>query len=207
MDKANDYFYFDLREPFYGAADLPINIEKEIEKNVGEGGPYLRYKKEILKPREEFINSQVHSYPDDYESPTLVKLKLTSRRFFTFTHVGGPIEVIFSDGTIRPVTGDSIELPQPYQPCDSETWQSWKKFAYHYNYTITNIHTFDTGIVVIEYFWLDCNIYTMTAYKSGTQFAYLKRSENCDAGRDFFDEMMHSDDSEPFVTKMKQMYR
>ncbi len=207
MGEDKHYIYHNLREPFYGASNLSRDMKKKIIENVGYAGPFLRYELEERRLKEEFKNSRVSTYPDDYEPSSSVKLRLTGRRFFTFDNVGGPLEIIFSDGTVKPVTSNCIELPEPYYPCDSEAWQSWKRITGHPDICIKKIYTFDTGIVVLEYLWADCHIYTMKAYKDGLEFARLKSSENCDAGREFFDEMMHSNDPEPLITKMKQMYR
>lgn len=179
------YMYYDLRELFYGTPGLTMDVRKEIIQRIGPAGPFLRYK-----------------YTETQKS---VKMKLTSRRAFTFDNVGGQMEIIYADGTITPVKGESIDLPLPYYPCSSEEWNMWKRFC-RCSDRIFNIYTFTEGIVVLEYLWADCDVYIMRAYKDGHLFGQLKSPKRCDPGKRFYQEMMSSSTAEPFVIKLYEKY-
>ncbi len=180
------YVYYDLRELFYGAPNLTSDVRNKIKKAIGPAGPFLRYK--------------------DNEPTKEVKLKLTSRRAYTFRDVGSKMELVFADGTTKPVTGESIDLPLPYYPCSSNAWNNWKQFGRYSGNKIINLYTFKEGIVVLNYLWADCDVYRMHAYKFGRPFGHIDCPNKCDPGRSFFEEMMSSYSSEPFIEQLREKY-
>lgn len=197
--------YYNLWEPFFGGmyevnegpySTRPLKDNPEMQERVENSESYDYV--DITDP----ISGPYLRYDYDYDNGKDVKLFFTGRRSCVFNHVAGPIELIFADGHIEEITGNRINIPDPI-PCGNETWGRWKK--YNGNRGIKDILIFENGIVVLlaspsDGVWS----YHMSAYKEGDLIARFNGNFPIEEERSFYEEMLNSDDAQPFVDKLSE---
>lgn len=200
--------YYNLWQPFFGG------IMEE------EGDPlFVRPLKERPEMIERIKNSKAYEYVDitepisgpyirydqDFNNGKDVKLFFTGRRSYVFRHVAGPMELIFADGWVEEITGNRINIPDPI-PCADKTWRDWKE--YNWLDGTKDILIFENGVVVLKEGCSDgVADYHMSAYREGDLIARFNGYFPFEKDQSFYEEMLKSDDAQPFVDEMAERNR